>query len=215
MSSTEKKNALSRARLYAILDTGYSDPGNWAQLAGQLIRGGAGILQIRAKHAPEKDIVAWTAPVLAVTRSAGIPLILNDHPHLVPVTGADGCHIGQEDGTVAAARKLAGPDALVGKSTHSLDQARAAEQEAPDYIGFGPIFATATKPDYVPIGTEAIQAMAREITLPAFCIGGIKRENAAGLVAMGARRLVIVSGLLQAPDPEAYAREVLNDLQKL
>jgi len=208
MNHAQALASLQSAQLYAILDTGYSDPADWPGLAAELIRGGVGILQIRAKHASEKDIIAWTAPVLTVTRAASIPLIINDHPHLVPLTGADGCHIGQDDGTVAEARKLAGPYALVGKSTHSLAQAHATQAEGPDYIGFGPIFATATKPDYVPIGPEAIRAMSQEIRLPAFCIGGIKKENAAHLVALGAGRLVIVSGLLQAPDPEVYAREV-------
>jgi len=209
MNRTNALAALSKARLYGILDTGYSEPSDWPRLAGELIRGGVGILQIRAKQSTQDEIIHWTRTVLAVTQPAGIPLIINDHPALVPLTGAEGCHIGQDDGTVAGARTLAGAAALVGKSTHSPGQAEKTAKEAPDYIGFGPIFATATKPDYTPIGPEQIRLMTERIQLPAFCIGGIKRENTAQLAALGARRVVIVSGLLLAPDPAAYARSVL------
>lgn len=209
MNRTDALAALSKARLYGILDTGYSEPSDWPRLAGELIRGGVGILQIRAKQSTQDEIIHWTRAVLAVTQPAGVPLIINDHPALVPLTGVEGCHIGQDDGTVAHARALAGAAALVGKSTHSLGQAEDTAKEAPDYIGFGPIFATATKPDYIPIGPEQIRSMTERIQLPAFCIGGIKRENTAQLAALGARRVVIVSGLLLAPDPAAYARSVL------
>lgn len=194
------------ARLYAILDTGYSQPGQWPDLARRLIAGGAGILQIRAKGAAPDDIARWTGPVLGVTRPAGVPLILNDYPHLVPLTGADGCHIGQDGGPIAAARSAAGPGKWVGRSTHSLEQARAAQAEGADYLGFGPIFPTSTKPGRPAIGPDAIAAMSREITVPAYCIGGITPENLPGLIARGARRVVIVSALLTAPDPAAAAR---------
>lgn len=210
MKRTDSLAALSKARLYGILDTGYSEPTAWPRLAGELIRGGVGILQIRAKKSTQAEIIHWTRTVLAVTQPAGVPLIINDHPALVPLTGAEGCHIGQDDGTVVEARSLAGADALVGKSTHTLAQAEATAREAPDYIGFGPIFATATKPDYVPIGPGQIRTMTQKIGLPAFCIGGIKKENTAQLAALGARRVVIVSGLLLAPDPADYARSVLE-----
>lgn len=213
MKRTDALAALSKARLYGILDTGYSDPSDWPRLAEALIRGGVGILQIRAKKSTQAEIIDWTHTVLTVTQPAGVPLIINDHPALVPLTGAEGCHIGQDDGTVAHARALAGAGALVGKSTHSLEQAEATAKEAPDYIGFGPIFATPTKPDYIPIGPEQIRAMTERIGLPAFCIGGIKMENTASLAALGARRVVIVSGLLLAPDPAAYARSVLGLLE--
>jgi thiamine-phosphate pyrophosphorylase len=201
------------ARLYAILDTGYSRPEQWPELARRLIEGGAGILQIRAKGSPPEDIARWTGPVLAVTRAAGVPLILNDFPHLVPPTGADGCHIGQDGGPIAAARAAAGPGKWVGRSTHSLEQARAAQAEGADYIGFGPIFTTATKPGRPAIGPDAITVMSREITIPAFCIGGITPENLPGLIARGARRVVMVSALLTAPDPTAAARRACQLLK--
>jgi thiamine-phosphate pyrophosphorylase len=203
-------NALTAARLYGILDTGYAPPADWPRLALALIRGGVGVLQIRAKNHTPDEIARWTESVLPITRGAAIPLIINDHPALVPQTGADGCHVGQDGGPLAEARALAGPGALVGRSTHSLDQARAAQDEGADYIGFGPIFPTPTKPGRQAIGPEAIRAMSESIALPAFCIGGIHPGNLRSLVALGARRVVIVSALLMAPDPEATAREALG-----
>ncbi|MEM1295563.1 MAG: thiamine phosphate synthase, partial [Verrucomicrobiota bacterium] len=99
-------------------------------------------------------------------------------------------------------------------STHSPDQARAASQEPGiDYIGFGPIFATPTKPDYVPIGKADIAQVHEEVGLPIFCIGGIKRENAPEILQAGAKRLVIVSGILQAENIPAYVRDVQTLLQ--
>ena len=106
------------------------------------------------------------------------------------------------------ARSLAGEQAIIGRSTHSVAQAVAAQREGPpDYIGFGPLFATPTKPDYSPIGLTEIQSVHRLVRLPVFCIGGIKRENLPAVIAAGACRVVIVSGILQAQDTQGYCRD--------
>lgn len=196
--------ALSDARLYGILDLGYVPMAGALDMAVRLLRGGVDVLQLRAKAASEDEIVALGRALAPACRAADVPFILNDHPHLVPVTGADGVHVGQDDGPIAAARAAAGPGAIVGRSTHSLAQARAAFAEGADYIGFGPLFATPTKPDYAPIGTADIAAVFAGAPGPVFCIGGIKRENLPAVVAAGAQRVVVVSGILQAADPEAY-----------
>jgi thiamine-phosphate pyrophosphorylase len=114
--------------------------------------------------------------------------------------------------SVAEARQLAGPGALVGKSTHSVAQALATAQEQPDYIGFGPLFATPTKPDYRPIGLADIEEVHRRLDIPIFCIGGIKLENLPTVLASGASRCVIVSGILQAENVSGYCRECLDYL---
>jgi thiamine-phosphate pyrophosphorylase len=124
-------------------------------------------------------------------------------------------HIGQDDGPIAGARAAAGSGKLVGRSTHSLAQARAARAEGADYLGFGPLFATPTKPDYPAIGLEDIaQAHAEVPDRPIFCIGGIKLENLAEVIAAGARRVVIVSGILLAPDVAAYTRQAADFLRE-
>jgi thiamine-phosphate pyrophosphorylase len=108
---------------------------------------------------------------------------------------------------------MVGRNCAVGKSTHSLDQAIRAFYEGADYIGFGPLFATPTKPDYPPIGLDEIAKVHEAVRIPIFCIGGIKLDNLAKVIEAGAQRVVIVSGLLQASDVSAYgkaAKQLLN-----
>lgn len=196
---------LSDCRLYGILDTGYVAAERMSEMAAALIRGGVDILQLRAKRESPGEILAMARAIAPSCRMAGVPLILNDYPELVQQAGADGAHVGQEDMSVTEARRLAGRGAIVGKSTHSPEQALATASEFPDYIGFGPLFATPTKPDYVPIGLSGIPEVHRRLSLPVFCIGGIRSTNLAEVIAAGAWRVVIVSDLLLAPDPGAQA----------
>jgi thiamine-phosphate pyrophosphorylase len=198
--------ALSLARLYGILDLGYCTVEDAANRTKQLLEGGVQVLQLRAKdHSPEV-ILALARTLQPLCREAGVPFVVNDHPEIAREVGADGVHVGQDDLSVAEARRLAGPDCFVGKSTHSLDQAVAAVAESPDYIGFGPLLATPTKPDYRPIGLGEIATVEAVVPFPVFCIGGIKKDNLPLILAAGAHRVVIVSGILQAEDPAAYAR---------
>lgn len=197
------------AKLYGILDLGYVTEMQALDTAEKMLEGGVGILQLRAKnHEPEQLLPLATA-LRALCQSANVPFIVNDFPLLAKTCGADGVHVGQDDLSVAETRALVGPGALVGKSTHSLEQAIAAMEEKPDYIGFGPLFATATKPDYVPVGLSEIRAVHEAVSLPIFCIGGIKRENLPEVIAAGATRVVIVSGILKAVEIESYCRECL------
>ncbi len=211
---TQMIHDFSRRRLYGILDLGYVESARCVQTAAAMLAGGVGLLQLRAKNFAPADILSLALEISPLCRAAGVPFVINDHPELVESSGADGVHVGQDDISVAEARRLAGPGKLVGLSTHSPSQARAAIAQNPDYIGFGPLFATPTKPDYQPIGTADIAEVHREVPLPIFCIGGIKRENLPGVLASGARRVVIVSGILQAPDISAYCRDCLALLQR-
>ncbi len=205
---------LSNRHLYGILDLGYVTPENAAPTALAMLEGGVQLLQLRAKGTTKSDIPAIARPLSALCREHAVPFILNDHPDLVSQVGADGAHVGQDDMSVAEARALAGPGKIIGLSTHSLAQARAAVPQSPEYIGFGPLFATPTKPDYTPIGTADIQAVHASVPLPIFCIGGIKRENLPDVLTQGARRVVIVSGILQAPDIRANFQECVELLRK-
>jgi thiamine-phosphate pyrophosphorylase len=197
---------LSRSRLYGILDLGYIEIGKVLNVAEQLITGGVDLIQLRAKGHPNPEIATIAADVHRLTAKSGVPLIINDHPEVARIVTAEGVHLGQDDMPIAEARKIAGPNCMVGKSTHSVDQAIRAFYEGADYIGFGPLFATPTKPDYPPIGLSEIQKVHEAVRIPIFCIGGIKLGNLSDVLAAGARRVVIVSGLLQAPDAAEYAR---------
>lgn len=194
--------------LYGILDLGYVETEAVEQVAAALLAGGVGWLQLRAKGKDLALIEAVARRVQPLCRAASVPFIVNDHPALAVAVDADGLHLGQDDGSLAVARAITGPRMQIGRSTHSLDQARAALAEGFDYIGFGPLFPTPTKAGRPAIGLHDIAAMEREVGshIPAFCIGGIHPANLAAVLAAGARRVVIVSALLQAPDIEAATR---------
>lgn len=208
---------LSRCRLYGILDLSYVDSLEVGKVAEQLIAGGVDLLQLRAKAHPAAQIAELAADLHRIAAAREVPLIINDHPEIARLVPSEGVHVGQDDLPIAEAREIAGPNCLVGKSTHSVDQAIRAFYEGADYIGFGPIFPTPTKPDYSPVGLEEIRKVYEAVRIPIFCIGGIKLDNLPEVIEAGARRVVIVSGLLQAKDIAAYgqaAKKLLNRRSK-
>jgi thiamine-phosphate pyrophosphorylase len=201
-------NPISDCFLYGIVDLGYIAPENVATITAQLLQGGIDILQLRGKDRQKTEIVKCAETMLPLTKNAGVPLILNDYPDLLKVVEADGCHVGQEDFSVAEARELAGRVCLVGKSTHTVAQAQNADGEGADYLGFGPLFPTGTKPSATAIGLNAIRTLHEQVRLPIFCIGGVKSGNLPEIVRAGARRVCIVSDLLLAADVAKRTAEV-------
>lgn len=204
---------LHSRRLYGILDLGYVAPDATISVATQMLEGGVEILQLRAKNLKVPKITEIARPLVPLCRSFGVPFIINDHPEVVVQSGADGLHIGQDDIFIDEARELIGPDKIVGLSTHSILQAKSALKEKPDYIGFGPLFSTPTKPDYTSIGTSNIHEVHRIVDLPIFCIGGIKLDNLPEVLAAGAQRVVIVSGILKSGQIADYCRSCKAALQ--
>ncbi|MBX7206960.1 MAG: thiamine phosphate synthase [Verrucomicrobiaceae bacterium] len=194
--------------LYGIVDLGYVPPADVPVMTRQLVAGGADILQLRAKKLRKPEIEKLARAMLPVTRAAGVPLVINDHADVAAEVGSEGVHIGQDDGTLAAVREIVGPRCFIGRSTHSLDQAEAAAAEGADYIGFGPLHATGTKPDYKPIGLADIAEVHRRVSLPVFCIGGVNEARLPEILAAGARRVAIVSAFLLASDVSEQVRRV-------
>lgn len=205
--------ALDAATLYGILDFEYTGEAAVTEAAGDLIEGGVGIIQLRAKSLSIYSIRRIARDLLPLARAASIPLIVNDFPEVAAEVGADGVHLGQDDGSLADARKILGPDVLIGRSTHSPEQARQAESEGFDYIGFGPLYATPTKPGRPAIGLDHVANVVQQAGLPVFCIGGINRRTLPDVVAAGAKRIVAVSAILQASDPPAEAK-LLQEMMK-
>ena len=206
------RSALQKARLYAILDDAYAPPALWPDLARQLAAGGAGIFQIRAKNISKEEILTHARILAPILAQLGLPLILNDYPDLVAPSGAAGCHLGQDDLGIPEARRMLGSSVLLGLSTHSPCQALAGQAVGADYLGFGPLYATGTKPDYRPIGPEKIREIAGKVSLPVFCIGGLNPDRVTEAVRHGAQRVCVVSHLLLAQDPKAAAQEILSRL---
>lgn len=195
-------------RLYVILDPKAARGRNLAILAEAAIRGGADVLQLRDKSGAKSVIQNNAQEILHVSRKAQIPLIINDHADVAGAVGADGVHLGQEDGLIVEARKQVGSQAIIGRSTHSLKQALQAQEEGADYIGFGPIFPTPTKPDYGSIGLKAIQAVHDQVSLPIVCIGGIDAQNIEQVMRAQGRCVAVVRAVCSAEDPESATRDV-------
>ena len=207
---SDKLRNLSACQLYGILDLSYVDNSDAVPVAEAMIKGGVDLIQLRGKERPIEELVDLAAALHELTARSSTPLIVNDHAEIAVEVPVEGVHVGQDDDAVAAVRRRVDREILVGKSTHSIDQALAGQREGADYLGFGPIFATPTKPDYQPIGLKEIKGVHRDVVLPIFCIGGIKMDNLKRVITAGARRVAIVSSLLKAVDIAEYARTCKN-----
>src|SRR6266404_3225920 len=199
-------SALSECRLYGIIDLGYVERRDAARIVEQMIEGGVDLIQLRGKNKSIGELMDLAAELHELTAKSSTPLIVNDHPEIARRVPVEGVHVGQDDHSIEIVRQKAHHEILVGKSTHSLEQARAAQREGADYIGFGPIFATPTKPDYVPIGLADISRVHAEVSIPIFCIGGINIDNLQRVIDAGAKRVVMVYALIKAHSIVDYAR---------
>ena len=199
--------ALRACRLYGIIDLGYIPRvRDCRRIAEQMVTGGVDLIQLRGKGRSIDELVNLASEIHEITAPSSTPLIVNDHAEIAARVPVEGVHVGQDDDSVLVARQKAGRDLIVGKSTHNLAQAHAAQSEGADYIGFGPIFATPTKPDYKPIGLGDIRQVHLDIGIPIFCIGGINIDNLQQVIDAAAKRVVMVSALLKAHSLVDYAR---------
>ena len=204
--------SLSEWRLYVIVDRAAIGSRDLVEMASAAIRGGADVIQLRDKTASTRQLLDEAQELLCLTQHAGVALIINDRVDVASTVGAGGVHLGQEDLPVEAARKMLGAGRLIGKSTHSLEQALVAQAEGADYIGFGPIFPTPTKPEYGSIGSALIRQVAQQVRLPIICIGGIDERTLPQVMQRGAERIAVVRAVCGAKDPEAAARELKTTL---
>ncbi len=203
------KSVLSSCRLYGIVDMGYTQPGEIEQKTAALLAGGVRILQLRAKKYGIPAIREFAQRMQPLCREAGAIFVLNDYPELAAELGADAVHVGQDGGPLAEVRRVVGEGVIIGRSTHSPEQALAAREEGADYIGFGPLFPTGTKPGRPSIGLQDIAAVQAALgDFPMFCIGGINGDTLLRVLAAGAQRVVIVSWLLGQADVAGAARGV-------
>ena len=172
------------------------------------------MLQLRAKSFEQKKTLELARIIKPICNDYGVPLIINDHPIIAAEVNADGVHIGQDDGTIENVRKLYKGCRIVGRSTHSISQVREAQKEGADYIGFGPLYATATKPGRPAIGLTDIVQAHQEFNGPIYCIGGVNETSITEVIAAGATNVVIVSDLLQSDDIESYVTRIKESAKK-
>lgn len=206
------KHSCNDWQLYVILDRAVARGRDLIHIAEAAIAGGADVLQLRDKTAGTASLIDQARTVLAIARRSGIPLIINDRPDVALTIDADGVHLGQDDLPIAAARRLLGPHQLIGRSTHSLEQALEAERQGADYLGIGPVFATPTKPDYIPVGLQLIEHVAAHLRTPWVAIGGIDASNVEYVVDAGARCVAVVRAVIGADDPQAVTRQLKTAL---
>jgi thiamine-phosphate pyrophosphorylase len=178
--------------------------------ARQALDAGIALFQYRNKQGSRREIYEEARRLSALMRGAGALFIVNDHADIALAVDAHGVHLGQDDLPIEEARKLLGQGRIIGISTHSLDQARAAASAGADYIGFGPIYRTTTK-DAGPLqGLEWLRQVRNEVTIPIIAIGGINRDNAGEVLAAGADGIAVISAVLDAADPGAAAKALVR-----
>jgi thiamine-phosphate pyrophosphorylase len=194
------------ARLYFI--TPDRDPDALVALAGSAIRGGADVLQLRHKSLPRGELFRLAARLRVMTHEANVIFIVNDHADIAVAAGADGVHLGPDDLSVEAGRRVVGPAMILGASAWTPDAARAATTAGADYIGCGPAFPTSVKKSKEVIGPDGVQAVASAVDVPVFAIGGIDAGNLPELTALGLNRVCVISAIAGAADPEAMTRRL-------
>ncbi len=202
---------LGQARLYVLVD-GRETLEQFEALAAQLIAAGVHVLQLRDKRLDDRDLLARARRLRELTRGTPTLFVINDRPDLAVLAEADGVHLGQEELTVKDARQIIGPDMLIGVSTHSMEQVRQAVLDGADYLGLGPTFPSGTKPFNRFPGLDFLREAAAEITLPAFAIGGITRENLREVLDTGIRRVAVGQVIVAAESPAQVARVMLATL---
>jgi thiamine-phosphate pyrophosphorylase len=175
------------------------------------IRGGATVIQLRDKGACTRDLIELGRALLVVTRPAGVPLIVNDRIDVALAIDAEGVHVGQDDMPAPLARRLLGPDRILGVSAGTVEEALQAQRDGADYLGTGDVYGTPTKADAgVPIGVAGLAEVVRAVSIPVVAIGGIKPDNAAAALQAGASGIAVISAVIGAPDPEAAARQLFE-----
>lgn len=209
---------LADCRLYAFVDTAYLHGCAPRDLARRLCDGGADLIQLRAKGAPVDEVRRMADFILPITRAAGVGLVINDHLDVAREVGAEICHLGQEDffgaGHVSVSKlrgSRSGP--LIGLSTHAPEQCKRAVAAGADYVAIGPVYATGTKPTARPVTLDYVRWASEHVRIPWFAIGGITLANLAGVLEAGARRICVVSAILNAPDIVAECREFADRLK--
>ena len=193
--------------LCVVTDAGLSRGRGHIDVVSAAIMGGATMIQLREKAATTTSFVEFGQELLAVTREAGVPLIVNDRVDVALAVGADGVHVGQDDMPAAMARRLIGSSMILGISATTLEEALRGERDGADYLGVGPIFPSGTKPDARPaMGIGGLSAIANRVRIPIVAIGGVGPDNVASMIAAGAAGVAVVSAVVSAPDVEGAAR---------
>lgn len=212
-SISSKRAVLNAAKLYVVLDTAVFGFTKLFNILKQTVAAGTLIVQLRSKDAATKEIITFLKKARTVTKNKAL-LIVNDWPQLVTASGGDGVHLGQDDLTLKEARVILGADKLIGISCQTLLQAKQAQKDGADYIGFGSVFKTQTKPDRQGLELKVITKISREINIPVFFIGGITLTNVQQVIKSGGKRIAVTRAVCKAADVQRTTVQFLNKLRR-
>ncbi len=212
MSTLSKKGRCQNWKLYVIADAKAAKEKPLTEIVRSALEGGADVIQLRDKEASDLELVAAAKALLEITRPKGIPLIINDRIQVARDSGAEGVHLGQEDGSLEGARTILGSQAIIGRSTHSRSQALEAQTQGFDYIGIGPVFQTPTKPDTPPVGLKLVRFAAKNIHIPFVAIGGIDVGNIREVRRAGAKAVAVVRAVVADENPRRAAKKLADCL---
>ena len=201
--------------LYLVLDPELCLPLGMVETARRAVAGGVTLVQLRDKNASTAQMIETGRALKTALLGTGVPLIINDDVEAAIAIGADGLHVGQDDRDALIARRLIGPDMILGLSVETEALAAAVDPAAVDYVGAGPVFATATKPGHKPpVGMEGLARLVAATPLPAVAIGGLKVDHIEAVLRAGVRGLAVVSAICGQPDPRASAFELSQAIRK-
>ncbi len=196
-----------RWRLYFVTGEPAFEGRSLVETTRAALQGGVTAVQLRDKSGGTREMLELGRALLALTRAAGVPLIVNDRVDVALALGADGVHVGQDDLPAQDARRLIGPEQILGVSAGTVAEARQAQADGADYVGAGDVFGTPSKPDAgPPIGLSALAEIARAVAIPVVGIGGITEANAASITEAGAAGVAVISAVTRSSNPEDAAR---------
>lgn len=207
MQHKERLAAFRAADLYVVITTAFCAGRHAQEVLVQALMAGVRLVQMREKELSGRGLYELALEFRRLTAAAGALLIIDDRLDIALASGADGVHLGQEDLPVDAARSVA-PDLIIGASTHSLEEALAAQAAGASYVNIGPVFATQTKPHAIPLGPEALSRIAPHLKIPWTTMGGITAANIGQVVAQGAKHPAVMSAVTAAPDPQTAAAQL-------
>ncbi|MBN2021311.1 MAG: thiamine phosphate synthase [Pirellulales bacterium] len=200
---------LAGARLYVLIE-GQESPEDFDILARDLVLAGVDVLQLRDKRLADRELLSRARLLRQLTQGSQTLFVMNDRPDLAALARADGVHVGQEELSIKDVRAIVGPESLVGVSVHGVEQAREAVLEGADYLGVGPTFPSKTKPFETYPGPDLLRAVAAEIRLPAFAVGGIDGDNVSDVLATGFRRVAVGRSVTGADNPATAVARLLE-----
>lgn len=203
-------------RLYVITDSNLAHGRPLTDVVDQSIAGGATVIQLREKNLSTRELVLLGQQLRKITHQKGVTFIVNDRLDVALAVGADGVHLGQDDMPVSLARRLLGPDKIIGVSADTPAEAEEAYRAGADYLGTGPIFPTSTKPDAgAALGIKRFATLCRQFPLPVVGIGGINAENADEVIKAGAAGVAVISAVIGAPNVTEAAKKIARAVSRL